>query len=247
FALVYFVLLSWDGHGSLKTGGQLVGKDFNGFLNLVYYSIVTSTATGFGDITPLGLSKLVTVIEITLGLLVFGVLISKLISVKQERILEELYDLSFEETIRRLRSGLYISRSDIISILNRIRNEKVSKKNVSDFDLVCATLSENLIDVIKVVCQAKKSDFTKVIDDFNLELVINSLRLTLEKLKKAVIAINKGKVEWKTKSIIENLDSISSSSKKIYEYHIRKKHGKEIVDKLELIKELSSAITEEIK
>lgn len=248
FALVYFALLHLDSNGVIYSNGTPVQTNIRGLLNLIYFSLVTSTATGFGDLIPIGFSKFVSALEIVSGLLIFGVVISKLISVKQEKILEEIYDLSFEDKVHRLRSSLYMTRSNISSLLMRIdKGKKVSKKSVFDFGLMCTTLHESLLDVVNLTCKTKKNEFTKTIDEFNLELVINSLRRTLEKLKKIIVILNESEVEWKTAAITESISSILNLSKVIYDSHINLQHGKELLYKLEQIRDLNSTISQALQ
>ncbi len=65
FAIVYYFM-----QGSQIDGlGNLTG-DYNGsFLDSVYYSAITYTTLGFGDITPVGSIRIVTALEALLGLI----------------------------------------------------------------------------------------------------------------------------------------------------------------------------------
>ena len=64
-------------------------------------------------------------IEAVSGLILFGILISKLVSSKQEIILEEVYDMSYEEKMNRLRSGLYLFRSDANKVIDKVLMKQI--------------------------------------------------------------------------------------------------------------------------
>jgi len=76
------------------------GTHVSGIKDAIYFSFVTATTTGFGDIIPVGYFKTVAVIEVIFGLLLLAVVTSKLISIKQDAILSELYEFSLNDTPR---------------------------------------------------------------------------------------------------------------------------------------------------
>ena len=43
-------------HGLIE-GGRPVGGDFNGFISAIYFSFVTATSIGYGDIVPVGFAR----------------------------------------------------------------------------------------------------------------------------------------------------------------------------------------------
>ncbi len=61
------------------------------FGDALYFSLVTVSSLGYGDIRPLGWSRLFVGAEVMLGLAFFGLLVAKISSVKQDYILRRLY------------------------------------------------------------------------------------------------------------------------------------------------------------
>jgi hypothetical protein len=59
-------------------------------IDSMYFSINTISTLGYGDIIPLGFSKILVSIEVTVGLLLFGIGIAKMISLKSETILKDI-------------------------------------------------------------------------------------------------------------------------------------------------------------
>lgn len=45
-----------------------------------YFSVATTTTLGYGDIIPLGASKMLAVLQASLGLMIFTVFVGKLVS-----------------------------------------------------------------------------------------------------------------------------------------------------------------------
>ena len=93
-----FFLLSLTENDGIYTEGQKVSNDVNGYLDSLYFSFVTSTSLGYGDIRPKGISRGLSIIEVCVSLVILGVLVSKLIYKEQDEILKELYDVSFAFT-----------------------------------------------------------------------------------------------------------------------------------------------------
>lgn len=76
FALLYFTLAQVAPEHALIGS---VGTDLLHHLgNSVYFAVITGTSTGYGDITPIGLSKLLAVFQCTGALVIFAVFLSKL-------------------------------------------------------------------------------------------------------------------------------------------------------------------------
>ncbi len=74
------------------------------FGDALYFSLVTVSSLGYGDIRPIGWTRMFVGAEVIIGLGFFGLLVAKISSVKQDHILRELYYVDLME--RRL--GKYI-------------------------------------------------------------------------------------------------------------------------------------------
>lgn len=78
FASCYFLLSIYHPqHGislptEITTGERLY--------DTIYFSITTATTLGYGDIVPLGASKMLAVLQASLGLMTFTVFVGKLVS-----------------------------------------------------------------------------------------------------------------------------------------------------------------------
>src|SRR5262249_61118335 len=86
---------------ALETGGGKVGADAWGLLSALYFSAVTATSVGYGDIVPVGGARLLAIAESIAGLVIFGCVISKFVSRRQEEGVGENHRRAFEERLRR--------------------------------------------------------------------------------------------------------------------------------------------------
>lgn len=173
-------------------------KPVSSLLDAIYFSFVTATTTGFGDIVPFGLFKMVAIIEVLFGFLLLAVVTSKLVSIKQDAILSELYNISFQERINKLRSSLLLFRQNVNNIIHNMqegnRNERRIINNV-DFYLVYL---ENIFNEASFLIAKNRDDsFLKQLDPVNAEIIFNSLLQSLEKLHELIAILNHYKIRWK--------------------------------------------------
>jgi potassium channel LctB len=115
FGVIYWVAGVGMGMG-LQAGGNLVKADGQGFVTAIYFSFVTALSIGYGDVVPLGLFRIVAIVEGAAGLLIFGCVISKLVSRRQEELTEEIHQTTFEDRLDRVRTNLHLVFTDIGSV-----------------------------------------------------------------------------------------------------------------------------------
>ena len=103
-------------HGLLE-GGRPVGADLHGFASALYFSFVTAISIGYGDIVPVGGARVIAVAEATTALLIFGAVIAKFVSHRQEELVSEIHRVTFEERLDRVETNLHTVISEILSII----------------------------------------------------------------------------------------------------------------------------------
>ena len=89
FAFAYFLLSSLHAHHGPTLLEEMSAG--NRFLNSLYYSVITATSTGYGDITPQGFSKVLASLQSITSLFIFAVFVTKLVSHRQEVALQEVH------------------------------------------------------------------------------------------------------------------------------------------------------------
>lgn len=113
--VVYWLLGFLPGHG-LLAGGSPVKTDAPGLVTAAYFSFVTATSVGFGDVVPLGLSRVLAVAEAAAELLVFGAVISKFVSRRQDALVAEIHRLTSEDRLSRVQANLVLSLSEFQAV-----------------------------------------------------------------------------------------------------------------------------------
>ncbi|MFN8547683.1 MAG: potassium channel family protein [Candidatus Eisenbacteria bacterium] len=101
------------GLAGLHEQGHAVAADLRGLGTAIYFSFVTATSIGFGDVVPVGIMRVIAVAEGAAGLLVFGIVVSKLVSGRQEMLTEEIHRTTFEERLGRVRTNLHLVLSEL--------------------------------------------------------------------------------------------------------------------------------------
>lgn len=112
------VYWAWDvltGDG-LRVGSVPLSFRWQDLLTDVYFSFVTALSIGYGDVTPVGPVRILAILEGAAGLLLFGCVISKLVSRRQEDLTREIHRLAFEGRLERVRTNLHFLRGDLQAI-----------------------------------------------------------------------------------------------------------------------------------
>ncbi|MDP3698105.1 MAG: potassium channel family protein [Nanoarchaeota archaeon] len=248
-ALYYFFLGRLGANLVSTIGNQSVHT----FADALYFSFITATSTGFGDIVPVGFFKILAIAEVTLGLLLLALVTSKLVSIKQDAILEEIYDMSFREKINRLRSSLLVFRQNASRIITHVEASTVDKREVHELYVYIHSLETVLEEMLPMLSQDGKHIFTKVIDPMSSELLINSVMQSLERLVELLNTLSKSTLAWKRPITIATIKRCLSLNRQLFSQLIvsqKKLAGinETIADNEKMVKEIEKLIFEnEIK
>src|SRR5262249_36633282 len=82
-------------------------------LSALYFSAVTATSVGYGDIVPTGAARVLAILESIAGLILFGCVVSKFVSRRQEALIGEIHPIAFEERLGRVRTNLLLVRAEL--------------------------------------------------------------------------------------------------------------------------------------
>lgn len=127
--VLYWLVSFLPGHG-LREASQPIGHDAAALLEAVYFSFVTGLSIGFGDIVPVGAVRLLAVVQGGACLLVFGAIISKFVSGRQEELTEEIHRIAFEDRLGRVRTNLHLVVSEIQEISAKCSEGQATAANV---------------------------------------------------------------------------------------------------------------------
>jgi len=110
--VIYWVFELLQNH-ALEANGAPLTHDVRGFLAALYFSAVTATSVGYGDIVPTGFARLLAIGESIAGLVLFGMLISRFVSRRQEELISEIHRIAFEDRLGRVRTNLHLVRTEL--------------------------------------------------------------------------------------------------------------------------------------
>lgn len=191
FGILYSIL-----PGTLVFGN---GAEVSGIFQHFYFSFVTMLTLGYGDIVPFGvLLQTIAIIEGLIGWIMFGVIIYKIVSVKEDIILNEIHKMSNEDYVSRVRHYLFVSNTNISRFMNNIRTKKkMEKSDIYELAVITTTMEANIADARRFLCRERMPFLTSVSEEDvmlilkSIELCVtnlaNALRLLPENIKKDVI------------------------------------------------------------
>jgi hypothetical protein len=110
---VAFWALDWLPAHALQSSAGAIRPDVSGFLSALYFSAVTATSVGYGDIVPIGFARVLAIAESVAGLIIFGCVISKFVSRRQEQVIGEIHRIAFEDRLGRVRTNLHLVRTEV--------------------------------------------------------------------------------------------------------------------------------------
>lgn len=193
FGFVYYFFTDSISFLFYAPHNQTVGR----VLDSIYFSFITATSTGYGDILPFGFFKIISIFEVIFGLMLLAFVTSKLISIKQDVILSEIYEISFNEKINRLRSSLLVFRQNLGRVINKVEENSLRKRELNDIYVYASSFEDALNEIDSLVGTSSQHYFKKVLDPLNTELLFNSILNSFEKLNELIIVLNQSKPEWR--------------------------------------------------
>lgn len=113
--LLYW-LTGFSRRPGLVDSGQPIAGTFQGLLSALYFSFVTTTSVGYGDVLPLGPVRILSIFEAVTGLLIFGALVAKFVSRRQDELVRDIYNVTFEARLDRVQTNLHLVLSELQSI-----------------------------------------------------------------------------------------------------------------------------------
>jgi len=192
FALAYFVLSTISPENGLE---QLIGREItHRFWNSIYFSIVTATTVGYGDIVPSGLSKILVSMQSIFAFFVFAVFITKLVSHRQELALREIHTLSFEEAFATVREGFFMMRKDFDALIAEA--ETTGRLSPHSWDNLTTAYREgqSLLEQIPEFYDPEDGLYT--LDPRREELLQEAVHRTLHRLNHLLDVLSQKRIDW---------------------------------------------------
>lgn len=113
---VFYWLCALGGLAALTEHGAPLDGGPGGLARAIYFSFVTATSVGYGDVLPVGPARALAVAEAAAGLLIFGAVVAKFVSRRQEGLVREIHRVSFEERLDRVQINLHVVLSELHAV-----------------------------------------------------------------------------------------------------------------------------------
>lgn len=192
FAMAYFSLGQWlPSHAPVPIGSESVLQSFG---DSIYFSIITATTVGYGDIIPQGLSKFLAATQSIFAFFVFGVCISKLVSHKQEIAIRQMHKLTFEDVFRNTREGLYIVRKDFDHTMLQAETVKRIDEEHWENLMVAYKQAQSLIAEIPDFYRGDGDLYT--IDERREQLLQEAVHRTLHRINQLLDTFARSGIDW---------------------------------------------------
>lgn len=150
------------------------------FLDCIYFSVITAMTVGYGDIVPMGASKLLAALEAFLAYFVMTMLISKMLSGRQEAALARVHRMSLHDAYHRVREGLYLFRRDCETVTDSVERSGVLSARMAG---ILATAFAELQNVLGNIAELYDHHLTNtILDTKHEQVLIEAVRRTLERL-----------------------------------------------------------------
>jgi len=192
FAFSYFLLETYlPAHAPTQLSNMSTWSQFG---NSLYYSIITATSTGYGDITPKGISKALASMQSITSMFIFAVLVTKLLGQRQELALQEVHRLTYEDIFHNTRGDLFIVRRDLDAIIEAASNTGQLNEDSWENLMICYQQCQSLISEIPEFYDGGNSFYT--IDAKREQLLLEGVHRTLHRINKTLDAMSQAGVDW---------------------------------------------------
>jgi hypothetical protein len=125
-----FWLVALMGERGLVEAGSPVGPGLKGLGSSLYFSFVTATSVGYGDIVPVGVARVMAIAEAVAGLLIFGAVVAKFVSHRQDELVSEIHRVTFEERLDRVQTNLHMVITELLSITSMCEGSQVPLQRI---------------------------------------------------------------------------------------------------------------------
>jgi len=195
------------GEHGLREANQPVGTGIRGLASALYFSFVTGTSVGYGDVLPVGIGRPIAIVEAVAALLIFGAVVAKFVSHRQDQLVGEIHRITFDERLDRVQSNLHVVISELLELTSlcetptvplrrvgtrlhsavwlflselRTTHELLYQPRLQVEEIVLASILGNLasaLDVLAELMTCLPAEFTRT---EHLEIALGSLTRTAE-------------------------------------------------------------------
>jgi rhodanese-related sulfurtransferase len=173
---VYWIS-NWTNSPGLDHNGKPLATSWQGLVDCLYFSVVTATTLGYGDIVPVtSWARLLSAVEAIGGMVVVGAMISRLLSAQQEKLLRDTHNLAFNERLGRMQTSLHL----LIAEFQDMESQHVERKvDQTRLQLRLSSGATILVRDLRIVRGLLHEPGHRV-DEMSLELLLVTLNSALQ-------------------------------------------------------------------
>jgi len=150
------------------------------FFNSLYFSIITATTVGYGDLVPHGFAKIIVCFQSVSSFFLATIFVAKLVSHRQEMTLERVHQMTFEHVFHNTRESFFIVRKDFDALIHEVElKHELSAKSWDNLSIAYRQL-QNLFEDIPQFYRDDTHLYT--IDEKREVLLIDAVLRTLKRL-----------------------------------------------------------------
>ncbi|MDD4628247.1 MAG: potassium channel family protein [Candidatus Peribacteraceae bacterium] len=193
FAVAYALLATFS---PANAPPQLLGlSPLTRLGDSIYFSVITATSTGYGDIFPMGFSKALASIQSISALFIFATFVTKLVSQQQEIAVKQMHRLTYEDVFHNTREGLYIIRKDFDRIIDKLeRKEHLISEDWEDLAAAYKQGQSLLLEIPDFYSSEDAALYT--IDERREQLLMEAVHRTLHRINHLIDACSLAEVDW---------------------------------------------------
>ena len=194
FGILYH-LLTQCGHG---IGQDNKALDEATVFTGIYFSIVTISSLGYGDMHPMGISKVLACLEVLFGLVIIGVMIAKVTSQRLSYQVERLFSSDAQKRLENFAKGFNKLQLDFAEIMQSFKAARFEEV-VHAFQVQCTTFSAYFSD------EASQGEYFRIVPAITIKQVGNAIDSIFFELKS--IMDSQPKAEIRNWHIPEAIDA----------------------------------------
>jgi rhodanese-related sulfurtransferase len=179
FGLIYATMpMVLGSDAGLKENGRMLGRSLPDLMTALYFSFVTATSVGFGDVVPVGPIRIFAVLESGLELLLFGVIVTKLVQSRQEELIEETHRIAFEDRLARVRTNLHFVLMELQQIEAECHNRAFAPDRIMPrIESVIMVFVGELKSIYDLLRQSHETPMDTILESMLASLTANLRQL----------------------------------------------------------------------
>ena len=232
FACAYWAV-TIAGPGALTEGGHPIGSGRRGFLTALYFSFGAATSVALGDVTPLGVLRPLAIAEGIVGLLVFGALVSKILSRRQDQVVGEIHRLAFEDRLERVQTDLHLVLVELQGIALLCRSGEATDDAIgARADSVSGICLAEIRTVHGLLYRPQEA-----LEEATLEGILASLAIVLRELRDLVAGLSA-----RSPYLVRNLTMLAQLADEICADCVPRRYASNLREWMDTIQRLSQQL-----